>query len=129
MVLLYVALGGAVGSVLRYIIGGAVQRATHAGFPYGTLAVNILGCFLIGFLIKTYMNAEPSSPARALLVVGFCGGFTTFSAFSSETLGLFEGGAYARAALYVLASLLLCFGATAGGFTVARSAGHSVGGR
>ncbi|MBA3645915.1 MAG: fluoride efflux transporter CrcB [Gemmatimonadaceae bacterium] len=129
MVLLYVALGGAVGSVLRYIIGGAVQRATHAGFPYGTLAVNVLGCFLIGFLIKTYMNAEPSSPTRALLVVGFCGGFTTFSAFSSETLGLFEGGAYARAALYVGASLLLCLGATAGGLMVAGSAGQLVGGR
>ena len=129
MVLLYVALGGAIGSVLRYLIGGAVQRATHAGFPYGTLAVNIIGCFIIGFLIKMFMNAEPSSPIRALLIVGFCGGFTTFSAFSSETLGLVEGGAYVRAALYVMASLVLCLGATAGGFTVARSAGYSVRGR
>jgi len=129
MILLYIAFGGAAGSVLRYLIGGAVQRATHAGFPYGTLAVNVLGCFLIGFLIKMFMNAEPSSATRALLVVGFCGGFTTFSAFSSETLGLFEAGAYGRAALYVLVSLVLCLAATGGGFALAHSAGAAAHGR
>jgi CrcB protein len=129
MILLYVALGGAAGSVLRYIIGGAVQRATHAGFPFGTLAVNILGCFLIGFLIKTFMNAEPSGPTRALLVVGFCGGFTTFSAFSSETLGLFESGAYVRALVYVGVSIVLCLAATGAGFTVARTGGYALHGR
>jgi fluoride exporter len=129
MVLLYIALGGALGSVLRYVIGGAVQRATHAGFPYGTLAVNILGCFLIGYLIKTFMNAEPSGATRALLVVGFCGGFTTFSAFSSETLGLFEAGAYSRAAVYIMLSLVLCLGATGGGFALARTPSHATHGR
>lgn len=129
MILLYIALGGAVGSVLRYVIGGAVQRLAHAGFPYGTLAVNIVGCFLIGFLIKTFMNAEPSGATRALLVVGFCGGFTTFSAFSSEAFGLFEGGEYLRAAVYIFLSLLLCLGATGIGFSLAPTPGHATHGR
>lgn len=61
MVLLYVALGGAAGSVLRYLLGGAVQRAAHAGFPYGTLFVNVFGCFLVGVILRLFMNAEPPS--------------------------------------------------------------------
>jgi CrcB protein len=129
MVLLYIALGGALGSVLRYVIGGVVQRATHAGFPYGTLVVNVLGCFLIGVLIKTFMNAEPSNSTRGLLVVGFCGGFTTFSTFSSETFGLFQGGAYWRATAYVLTSVVLCLGATATGFAAVRAPEHVLHGR
>jgi CrcB protein len=129
MVLLYIALGGALGSVLRYVIGGAVQRATHSSFPYGTLVVNIVGCFLIGFLIKRFMNAEPSGETRALLAVGFCGGFTTFSAFSSEAVGLFEGGAYLRAAVYIVLSLVLCLAATGGGFALARTPGQAAHGR
>ena len=129
MTLLFVALGGAIGSVLRYVVGAAVQRSTHAGFPFGTLAVNVIGCFLIGILVKAFMNAEPSGATRAFLVVGFCGGFTTFSAFSSEALGLFEGGAYLRAAAYVLLTVVLCLGATGTGFALAHASVYSVHGR
>ncbi len=126
MVLLYIALGGALGSVLRYVLGGAIQRVTHAGFPYGTFAVNVIGCFLIGVLIKLFMNVEPAPSLRAFLIVGFCGGFTTFSAFTSETIGLAEAGAYLKAAAYVLASVTLCLAATGAGLAAARAAGYGV---
>ena len=126
MVLVYVALGGALGSVLRYVIGGSVQRAMHAGFPYGTLMVNVTGCFIIGVLIKLFMNVEPPAPLRALLVVGFCGGFTTFSTFSSETIGLIESGDYARAGAYVLASVVLCLAATGAGLAAVRATGYGI---
>jgi fluoride exporter len=129
MILLYVGLGGAVGSILRYVLGGAVQRATHAGFPYGTLFVNVAGCFFIGVLIKLFLNAEPPASLRALLVVGFCGGFTTFSSFTSETIGLFQSGAELRASVYVLASVTLCLAATAAGLTAVRMTGYGIHGR
>jgi CrcB protein len=121
MTILAIAVGGAFGSVLRYIIGGVVQRSTHAGFPYGTLAVNIIGCLLIGALVQHFMNVEPSSLVRGFLVVGFCGGFTTFSAFSMETIGLVYSGSYLRASAYVLASVVLCLSATAAGMTLTRT--------
>lgn len=116
-----IAFGGALGSVLRYLMGGAVQRATHAGFPYGTLAVNIVGCLLIGILVQHFMNVEPSSSVRGFLIVGFCGGFTTFSAFSMETIGLIYSGSYLRASAYVVLSIVLCLIATAAGMSVTRS--------
>jgi CrcB protein len=121
MTVLAIAFGGALGSVLRYLMGGLVQRATHAGFPYGTLAVNILGCLLIGILVQHFMNVEPPSTVRGFLVVGFCGGFTTFSAFSMETIGLLYSGSYLRASAYVLASVVLCLSATAAGMTLTRT--------
>jgi CrcB protein len=121
MTILAIALGGAGGSVLRYLLGGAVQRAAHSGFPFGTLAVNVLGCLLIGILVELFMNLEPQPALRGLLVVGFCGGFTTFSAFSSETIGLLVGGEYSKAALYAFFSVTLCLVATAAGISVTRA--------
>ena len=120
MTILAIALGGAGGSVLRYLLGGMVQRAAHAGFPFGTLTVNVIGCLLIGIIVQYYTNLEPSSVVRGFLIVGFCGGFTTFSAFSSETIGLLDGGNYARAALYVALSVALCLIATSTGIAVTR---------
>jgi CrcB protein len=121
MTLLAIALGGAGGSVLRYLLGGVVQRATHSGFPYGTLTVNIIGCLVIGVLVQHFMNLEPSPALRGLLVVGFCGGFTTFSAFSNEAIGLVYGGAYAKAILYIALSVTLCVAATATGIALTRA--------
>jgi crcB protein len=126
MIYLYVALGGAIGSALRYFLGGLIQRAAHAGFPYGTLAVNVIGCFLIGLLIALFLNEEPPASLRALLVVGFCGGFTTFSSFTSEALGLAQAGSYLRAGVYVLASVALCLVATGAGMTAVRAVGYGV---
>ena len=120
MVYLLIALGGAAGSLLRYLVGGAVQRTSASGFPIGTMFVNVSGCFLIGILVRQFLNMQLSPELRALLIVGFCGGFTTFSTFSAETLGLIEGGEYGRATGYVILSVVLCLTATFMGMTVMR---------
>jgi len=117
MIYLLIALGGAAGSLLRYLIGGAVQRMSAGGFPIGTMFVNVSGCFLIGILVRQFLNMQISPELRALLIVGFCGGFTTFSTFSAETLGLIEGGEYGRATGYVILSVVLCLTATFMGMT------------
>jgi fluoride exporter len=118
----WIGLGGAAGSILRYLVGGVVQRSMHAGFPYGTLAVNIIGGFLIGALSQHYMNIQAHPVTRAAMITGFCGGFTTFSAFSLETVGLLRGGEYGRAAAYVVLSVTLSILATFSGFAVVRGA-------
>jgi CrcB protein len=119
MILFLIAFGGAAGSLLRYLMGGAIQRLSPSGFPVGTLFVNVVGCFLIGVFVRFLLHMQTSPGMRALLVVGFCGGFTTFSTFSIETVGLIEGGEYARAATYIAGSVLLCIMATFAGMAAA----------
>jgi fluoride exporter len=120
MILLLIAAGGAGGSVLRYLLGGRAQQFAPHGFPLGTLIVNVLGCFLIGMFVRQFMNVQTHNYERALLVVGFCGGFTTFSSFSMETIGLIEGGEYPRALAYILLSVVLCLTATVAGMGTVR---------
>jgi CrcB protein len=107
MVYLLIALGGASGSVIRYVLGGMIQTAVPSppSFPYGTLAVNIIGCVLIGLLRHAFMGDPRQTQLQALLITGFCGGFTTFSAFSIETVGLIRGGEWAMASIYVFLSV------------------------
>ncbi|MGW3961184.1 fluoride efflux transporter CrcB [Amycolatopsis sp. NPDC005003] len=89
MTLVLVALGGAAGSILRYLTDRKVQQWRDSPFPFGTLTVNIAGSFVLGFLSGWLLHgAEPSS-VRALVAVGFCGGLTTFSTFGYETVRLF----------------------------------------
>jgi CrcB protein len=93
-----VALGGLVGSAARYWIGGVVQRTSNADFPWGTLAVNILGCFLIGLIMTLSLErGVVGANLRLSLTVGFCGGFTTMSTFGYETLALLRDGAIVAA--------------------------------
>ena len=113
--LLLVALGGALGSVLRHLVSIAAVAQLGTGFPYGTLAVNIVGSALIGLAAGLGVTAE----ARLFLVTGLLGGFTTFSAFSLETGALFERSP-ALAALYVLASVGLGLAAFAAVFWFSR---------
>jgi CrcB protein len=120
MIYLLIALGGAIGSVSRYALGSAVQRMTHHNFPLGTLIVNVSGCLLIGVLAKFFMGSQTELPLRATLMIGFCGGFTTFSSFTLETLALAQTGAWARAALYVAMSMVICLAATAAGFAIGK---------
>src|SRR4051812_50149304 len=98
MIYLFIAFGGAAGSVLRYVLGRAIQGTSASGFPIGTMVVNISGCFLIGILLRQFLNMQVTAELRALLVVGFCGGFTTLSTFSGGRVGGVEGGGEAGGA-------------------------------
>jgi CrcB protein len=101
-VIWYVALGGAVGTVTRYLVGIAVQSRSGLDFPVGTLLVNLSGCLLLGFVIRYALATPAITPeVRALLTTGLCGGYTTFSTFSYETVALIQDGDWRRAALYV----------------------------
>ena len=105
-----VAAGGAIGSVARY--GAYLVLVNASGFPWGTLAVNYIGSFVIGIIAA----ANPSQDARLLLMTGVCGGFTTFSAFSLDTVSMMREGQVSRALAYVAASLVGCIAATWLGF-------------
>ena len=96
MILLWVGAGGVVGATMRYLVVTGVNGAMGgAAFPYGTLAVNALGCLVIGLVVGFWDTRHPlSSEAQAFLIVGVLGGFTTFSAFGIETVKLLRDGAY-----------------------------------
>lgn len=111
MTLLYIAMGGAAGALARYGLAGWVHERAGFAFPWGTLVVNVLGSFLIGFALR-YLEAVRLSPdVRALVAVGILGGFTTFSTFSYETIALMQAGAWSRAAGYAFGSLILAVAA------------------
>ena len=119
---LWVALGGALGSVARYWCSGVVARHVGETFPWGTLVVNVAGSFLIGFL-STLAGPEGrvlmGSAVRQFFLVGVFGGFTTFSSFSLQTLGLLQDGEWLQAATNVLGSVALCLMAAWFGYAVA----------
>jgi CrcB protein len=106
----YVALGGAIGSVLRFLIASSIARSLQEVFPWGTLIVNITGCFVIGlFAAMTGPDGRAISPElRQFVMVGICGGYTTFSSFSLQTLTLAREGDLRGAFLNVIASTTLC---------------------
>ena len=114
--LIAIALGSALGGVLRYLAGAMVHVWLARTFPWGTLGVNVLGSTLIGLCwVLLATRGEQGELLRAFVIVGMLGGFTTFSSFSLETLLLVEQQGYGRAGAYVLASVLLCLtGAWAG---------------
>lgn len=111
--LLWIGLAGAVGAVLRYLITQGVMNALGRGFPYGTLAVNVIGSFLIGALFVVFWErAESGELLRMILVVGLLGSLTTFSAFSLDTWILMQHGAWLKAGANVLANVAFCLFAT-----------------
>lgn len=121
MILLYIAFGSAAGGVLRYLLGGVVQRAAGGTFPLGTLLINITGSFLLGFLYRySADSAAISAEMRAMLTIGLCGGYTTFSSFSFESVRLLEDGQVGRAMLYVGLSVVLCLAGTALGIVAGK---------
>jgi len=118
-VMIWVALGGGLGAALRYLLG----LAPWGAFPWDTLLVNGLGCLVIGWVaIRTAPDgAWPLAPhLRQFLMTGVCGGFTTFSVFSLETLALLQDGAWLWGALYVGATLLVALLGAAAGIALAR---------
>ncbi len=122
MSVLYIALGGAIGSLGRYFLAQALGLALGGAFPWGTLVVNVTGSFAIGFIAggASAGGRWVESPfTRQFLMVGVCGGYTTFSAFSLQTFDLLQAGDVGRAGLYMLASVALCVLATWAGFVAA----------
>jgi fluoride exporter len=109
----YVALGSAVGGASRFALSTFVQQRASSAFPFGTLIVNITGSLILGFVLR-YALSSPSVSAemRALLTTGFCGGYTTFSTFSYESIALIEDGDYRRAAIYIVLSVVVSLIAT-----------------
>jgi len=121
-IILLVASFGAVGCVARYLLSKWVQNIFGGPFPYGTLAVNVLGAFIIGVVMEYSLRSAAVSPElRIALVTGLLGGFTTFSAFSYETFRLLEDGLFFQAMVYVFASVLVCLAFTFAGIVVVRS--------
>jgi CrcB protein len=113
----YVALGSALGGMARYLVGTWLQR--FSSFPWNTLAINITGSLVIGWFMGYSMTTTVRPEVRAFIALGICGGFTTFSAFSFETMALMRQGHFGRAGVYVLGSVVLSLVAVFAGFATA----------
>jgi CrcB protein len=117
--LLWIAAGGVIGTLCRYVFSTWVDERSHSSFPYGTLAVNLAGCFLAGLLFPIFERAAIPVEMRLAVFTGFLGGFTTFSAYGLQTMVLVDGGMMSMAALNVVASnvtglLMVWLGSAAG---------------
>ncbi len=118
---LWVALGGALGSMARFWLANTIAVLTGSTFPWGTLLINIVGSFVISFFGLFTARFGIPYEARIFVTVGLCGGFTTFSSFSIQTIELIKTGQPARALLYVAASVALCLTACTLGFLTANA--------
>lgn len=116
---LQVALGGAIGSALRFGVGLAVARQSYGGFPLGVLSVNVIGSFLMGVVVVLTFHRDLEH-LKPLVMTGILGGFTTFSAFSLEAFSLYERGQIGSASLYVVLSVVLSLAGLALGVWLAR---------
>jgi len=122
MTVLLVAVFGALGCLLRYLLSGWVYGLLGRGFPYGTLVVNVLGAFLVGFIMETGLRGTLiPAELRSGLTIGFLGGLTTFSTFSYETFKLLEDGELLAAGVNILGSVAICLALTWLGIVAARS--------
>jgi len=119
--LAWIALAGALGALSRYGLGSLVHRFTGPSFPFGTLAVNVLGCFALGAVMHIGLGTTLlSRTARITISIGFIGAFTTFSTFGYETVRLLEEGLWTAAIMNITLSLVLGLGAVVAGFGVGR---------
>ena len=125
--LLQVALGGAIGASARYLTSVGAMRLIGPGFPWATLAVNVIGSALMGVLVVMLAHKDGGTRLAPFLMTGILGGFTTFSAFSLDALTIYERGEVGLAALYVAASVVLSLGAIVLGITLARGCSHEPG--
>ena len=117
--LVYIFIGGGLGSVLRFAVSTYSQKFyTFKSFPIGTFAVNMLGCLLMGVLISLLARADSS--VKYLLITGFCGGFTTFSAFSAENVSLWQNGNYFILLSYILLSVFIGIAAVYAGMQIVK---------
>lgn len=121
MTWLLVALGGAIGAPLRYLTDRAVQARHDTVFPWGTFAVNVVGCLVLGLLTGAFVAGAASSQLMLFLGTGLCGALTTYSTFSYETLRLVEDGARFYAVANIVASVVAGLGAVFVGVSVAQA--------
>ncbi len=117
-ILLLIGTGSFIGGICRYLLSQFIQSKFFLAFPFGTLGVNIIGCFAIGLVFALSERTNMTSELRLFLATGICGGFTTFSAFSNETFGLLRNGQLWYAAAYIAASVVLGVFATFIGFSL-----------
>lgn len=117
---LFVFLGGGVGSVCRFTLGNWLNQEKYA-LPYGTLTANILGSFIIGFLLAYAIQSGNEQPLRNMAITGFCGGFTTMAAFSAESIALIQSGRLGHFFVYVALTIMVCMLATAVGLTFVKN--------
>lgn len=108
---LLIFVGGGVGSVVRYFLGTWITRIYQHAFPLGTLVVNLLACLMVG-LLAGVVQRDVDSPMRSILIIGFCGGFSTFSTFTSESTNLVSNGLGMQAVAYIVLSVAGCLAAT-----------------
>jgi CrcB protein len=110
---LFLAVGGALGSVARYWVGSTISGRIGTKFPYGTIVINLSACIIIGFALTYFGKRADLSPAwRFLVAIGFIGAYSTFSTYEWETLSTLRSGAFLLAALYAVGSLVLGLAAT-----------------
>ncbi len=122
MILIWIALGGGVGSVLRYLVYTRIDQIHEYSFPLGILITNVIGSFLMGFMAWLLTsNVSISDEHRAAILVGLLGGFTTFSTFSHDTLQHFMQGEYLAVVLNIVLSVVLCIIAAGAGLLLAKS--------
>ena len=121
IITLLVSMAGGLGAVARLVLDGLIRGRHALEYPVGTTLINVTGSFLLGFVLRYGVETTTLTPeVRAFLTVGFCGGYTTFSTFSYETVALAEDGQWARAVLYIALSVGLSLVATFVGFVAAR---------
>ncbi len=119
---LFICLGGAVGTGARYLVSGWAAQWLGTGFPYGTLAVNLIGSLLLGALMHVGLTTEwLSPPMRLAVTTGVMGGFTTYSTFSYETMRLLQEGAWLLAGANIAITIVACLAASFAGFALARA--------
>jgi CrcB protein len=119
MAYLWIAVGSALGGMARHLCGELSARWFGTAFPWGTLFINVLGSFVIGlFYAWAASRPDVSDNTKLFVMVGLCGGYTTFSAFSLQTLNLMQTGEWLRAGAYILASVLLCLLAVWAGYAL-----------
>lgn len=124
MSLISIAVGGALGAVARWGLGGWVHGWAGAAFPWGTFAVNVVGSFLLGFSFLYLESVSLPAELRRFIAIGFLGAFTTFSTFAYESVALLRDGEWARAGGYVAASVVLGLAGVIAGFGAARALLH-----
>lgn len=120
MKFIYIFLGSGLGGLIRFGLGKWINSWHNSNFPFGTFVVNILACLVLGFVVGLADNRQLiSTESKLFWVIGFCGGFSTFSTFSNETLTLYQSGNHIVNITYIVTSVIVCLVATYFGFALA----------